>query len=85
MTPRATSIAAADPAIGGPVREGFGQIYATVRSLTGASVEQTRDFLAVGMLLTCLGAMRIIGPDAVDPEPWMTDLTRSLDGETTDL
>jgi AcrR family transcriptional regulator len=77
--------AAADPAIGGTVRECFGRIYSTVRELTGASPEQAREFFAMGMLLTCLGAMRIIGPGAVDPQPWMTDLIRSLDSETTDV
>lgn len=77
--------ASADPAIGGPVRDCFGRIYSTVRELTGASPEELREFLAMGMLLTCLGAMRIIGPDPVDPQPWMTDLIRSLDSETTDV
>lgn len=77
--------ASADPAIGGPVRDCFGRIYSTVRALTGASPRQARDFFAMGMLLTCLGAMRIIGPGAVAPDPWMTDLICSLDSETTDL
>ncbi len=63
-----------DPALGPTVRECFGRIYRTVRELTGAGEEEAREFLAHGMLLTVLGAMRIIGPEAVPPEPWMTDL-----------
>ncbi|MGX6601439.1 TetR/AcrR family transcriptional regulator [Micromonosporaceae bacterium Da 78-11] len=76
--------ASADPAIGEPVRACFGRQYATVRELTGASAEEVRDFFAMGMLLTCLGAMRIVGPDPVDPQPWMTDLIGSLASETTE-
>jgi hypothetical protein len=75
--------ASADPAIGEPVRQGFGRLYDTVRELTGCTVEEARDFFGIGMLLTCLGAMRVVGPDAVDPQPWMRDLISSLgDGES---
>jgi AcrR family transcriptional regulator len=70
--------ASADPAIGEPVREGFGQLYDTVRELTGCTAEEARDFFGAGMLLTCLGAMRVVGPDAVDPKPWMRDLIATL-------
>jgi AcrR family transcriptional regulator len=77
--------ASADEAIGRTVRDCFGRIYTTVRTLTGAGPEQARDFLAMGMLLTCLGAMRIIGPGAVAEQPWMTDLVRSLDSGSTDV
>ncbi|MEV0001501.1 TetR/AcrR family transcriptional regulator [Micromonospora sp. NPDC050980] len=66
--------ASADPAIGPVVRDRFGRIYRTVRDLTGASETEARDFLAKGMLLTCLGAMRVAGPDQVPREPWMIDL-----------
>lgn len=66
--------AGADPTIGPTVRECFGRIYRTVRELTGAGEDEARDFIAHGMLLTILGAMRIIGPDAVPLEPWMTEL-----------
>ena len=66
--------AGADPALGPTVRECFGRIYRTVRELTGAGQDEAREFLAVGMLLTVLGAMQIIGPDAVPHEPWMTEL-----------
>ena len=66
--------ASADPAIGEPVRACFGRLFETARELTGATAEEARDFFATGMLLTCLGAMRVLGPDPVPPQPWMTDL-----------
>ena len=66
--------AGSDPALGPTVRSCFGRIYHTVRDLTGAGEEEARDFLAHGMLLTVLGTMRIIGPDAVPHEPWMAEL-----------
>lgn len=71
--------ASEDPAIGGPVRACFGRLYEVVRSLTGVSAEQARDFFAAGMLLTCLGAMRVVGPDPVPQDPWMTDLLGTFD------
>jgi AcrR family transcriptional regulator len=70
--------AGADPAIGPVIRNCFGRIYATVQELTGASAEEIRDFLAIGMLLTVLGAMRVLGPDAVPAEGWMTEMINSL-------
>jgi AcrR family transcriptional regulator len=70
--------AGADPAIGPVVRECFGRIYATVRELTGASADEAREFLAIGMLLTVLGAMRVLGTDAVPAEPWMTEMLGGL-------
>jgi AcrR family transcriptional regulator len=66
--------AAGDPAIGDPVRACFGRLYEVVRELTGATAAEARDFFAVGMLLTCLGAMRVLGPDAVPPQPWSANL-----------
>jgi len=71
--------AGADPAIGPVVRACFGRIYTTVRDLTGASAVEVRDFLAFGMLLTVLGAMRVVGPDAVAPEGWVTEMIESLE------
>jgi AcrR family transcriptional regulator len=73
--------ASADPAIGEPVRRGFGQLYDTVRELTGCTAEEARDFFGIGMLLTCLGAMRVVGPEAVQPQPWMRDLISTLGSE----
>ena len=71
--------AAADPAIGPTVRDCFGRIYRTVRDLTGAGEHEAREFLATGMLLTVLGAMQILGPDAVPREPWMDEVLRDMD------
>ncbi len=70
--------AGSDPEIGPVVRECFGRVYTTVRELTGASVEEAWEFLANGMLLTVLGAMRAIGPGAV-PSPWTSELLGVLD------
>jgi AcrR family transcriptional regulator len=67
-----------DPVIGPVVRDRFGRIYALVRELTGADVGEARDFLAVGMLCTVLGALQVIGPGAVPAQPWMTDLVDSI-------
>lgn len=71
--------AGADPAIGPVVRDCFGRIYTTVQELTGASAEEVRDFLAIGMLLTVLGAMRVLGPDPAPAEGWMTEMIDSLE------
>jgi AcrR family transcriptional regulator len=77
--------ASADPAIGDPVRACFGRLYDAVRELTGATPVEARDFFAIGMLLTCLGAMRVVGPDPVARQPWMTELIDSLDSDKTDV
>ena len=70
--------AGADPVIGPVVRDCFGRIYAVVRELTGASPEEARQFLALGMLLSVLDAMQVIGPGAVPAEPWMTELVSTI-------
>ncbi len=60
------------------VRDCFGRIYRTVRVLTGASPEEARQFLAMGMLLSVLDALQVIGPGAVPAEPWMTELVSGV-------
>jgi AcrR family transcriptional regulator len=70
--------AGADPAIGPVVRDCFGRLYQVIRELTGVEAAEARDFLATGMLLTVLGAMRVVGPDAVPPAPWTTELLGDL-------
>lgn len=72
--------ASADPVIGAVVRRRFGRIYETVREVTGSAPDETRHFLAHGMLITVLAAMRVLGPDAVPPDPWMTELIESFPG-----
>ncbi len=70
--------AGADPVIGPVVRDCFGRIYDSVRELTGATPEEARQFLAMGMLLSVLDAMQVIGPGAVPAERWMTELVSSI-------
>ncbi|MBW6434815.1 TetR/AcrR family transcriptional regulator [Actinoplanes hulinensis] len=70
--------AGSDPGLGDAVRQCYGNMFMLVRELTGATAEQARDFFASGMLITVLGAMRVLGPDAVPPQPWMTDLLGTL-------
>ncbi|WP_327114809.1 TetR/AcrR family transcriptional regulator [Nocardia sp. NBC_01730] len=69
--------ASADPAIGDDVRARFGRIYALVRELTGAQESEARRFLATGMLLTVMSAMRVAGPDAV-PAVWAAEILADL-------
>jgi AcrR family transcriptional regulator len=70
--------AGADPVIGPVVRRCFGSIYTLVRELTGVSPEEGRQFIAMGMLLSVLDALQVIGPGAVPAEPWMTELVSSI-------
>jgi AcrR family transcriptional regulator len=69
--------AAGDPAIGDPVRARYGSIYRLIRELTGASAEDAERFLSVGMLLTVMAAMRVVGPDPV-PAEWADEITGAL-------
>lgn len=66
--------ASSDPEIGERVRECFGRLYTLVRELTGAEPREAANFIAVGMFLTIMGAMRVIGPEAVPQAPWMTEI-----------
>jgi AcrR family transcriptional regulator len=77
--------AGADPVIGPVVRRCFGRIYTTVRALTGASVDEAREFMAMGMLLSVLDALQIIGPGAAPAEPWMADLVSTIGLEKAKL
>lgn len=70
--------ASSDEDIGKVVRVRFGGIYTLIRELTGVDEREATDFLASGMLMTVLAAMRVIGPDAVPTEPWMAGLRDSL-------
>jgi hypothetical protein len=36
--------------------------------------------MAMGMLLSVLDALQVIGPDAVPADAWMTDLVGSIKG-----
>jgi AcrR family transcriptional regulator len=74
--------ACSDEVIATAVRRRFGGIYELIRELTAAPPDEVRMFLANGMLITVLASMRIIGPDAVSPEPWMTELINSFPHNT---
>jgi AcrR family transcriptional regulator len=67
-----------DPAIGPVVRRCFGRIFQLVRELTGASAEEAREFIAMGMLLSILDVLKVIGPGAVPAETWMTELVSTI-------
>jgi AcrR family transcriptional regulator len=67
-----------DPVIGPAVRDCLGRIHHTIKELTGADEAGTSGVLATGMLLAVLCAMRVVGPDAVTAEPWMTALVGRL-------
>jgi len=69
--------AGADPEIGDVSRKRFGQIHQLIRDLTGASAEETRQFLATGMLLTVMTAMQVAGPDRI-PLPWADELLGTM-------
>ena len=72
--------AGSDPAIGPVVRACFGRIYTAVREITRVSADEAREFMAMGMLLSVLDALQVIGPGAVPAEPWMADLVGSIKG-----
>jgi AcrR family transcriptional regulator len=66
--------ASGDPEIGEVVRACFGGLYELIRELTGAEPREAADFMAIGMLMTILGALRVVGPEAVPPTPWMAEV-----------
>lgn len=70
--------AGVDPEIGEVVRERYGRLWTTIDELTGAPLEERRNFLAIGMLLTVLAAMRVVGPGAVEQQPWTRELLGSF-------
>jgi AcrR family transcriptional regulator len=67
-------VAAADPALGPEMRRCMTSIYRLMRELSGADAEQARDFLARGMLINTLVALRM--PDHVDEDPAAAELVR---------
>lgn len=69
--------ASSDPVIGDEIRNRFGRICHLIRDLTGAPPEQTRRFIASGMLLTVMTAMQVVGPGAV-PAEWADELLETF-------
>ena len=72
--------ASSDPAIGDQVRTRFGRIYHMVHEVSGAPMLQCRQFMASGMLLTVMAAMRVVGPDAV-PTDWAPEVMDNFEEE----
>ena len=72
--------ASSDPEIGEMVRGCLGRIYELVRELTCAEPRAAADFVGTGIFLTVLASMRVIGPEAVDPKPWMSEVIAAYDG-----
>ncbi|MFL6126352.1 TetR/AcrR family transcriptional regulator [Actinophytocola sp.] len=70
--------AGGDPEIGESVRGCLGRIYELVRELTGADPREAADFVSTGIFLTVLSSVRVIGPDAVSAQPWMTDIQQAF-------
>src|SRR6266496_3382695 len=62
--------ASEDPDIRRVVREGFGDLVAYVRRVSGADWPELWQFFATGMLLNVLSSMQVND----NPEPWMSDL-----------
>ena len=62
--------ASEDPEIRRVVREGFGDLVAYVRRVSGAEWPEIWAFFSTGMLLNVLASMHF----TVDPEPWMREL-----------
>ncbi|NKY58597.1 TetR/AcrR family transcriptional regulator [Nocardia flavorosea] len=69
--------AAGNPDIGPVIRDRYGRIYHLIRELTGAPVAESRRFLATGMLLTVMAALRVTGPDAIAAD-WAEDMLTDL-------
>jgi AcrR family transcriptional regulator len=61
----AYAAAVADEDVRAATRRGFGRLWDEMLALTGVSVEQSRDFMAIGMLLNVAAAMGV-GVDCPD-------------------
>jgi AcrR family transcriptional regulator len=70
--------ASEDPDIRRVVREGFGDLVAYVRRVSGADWPATWQFFASGMLLNVLASMQV----TESPEPWMSELLAGGGKET---
>lgn len=71
-------VAAADPALGPSMRRCLLDIYGLVQELTGADGLQVRDFLAHGMLINTMVALRM--PEHLDEDPAIVELMRDCLG-----
>ena len=71
-------VAGHEPAIGAAARDGFLELYALLRDEAGFDAERSRSFLADGMLINTLIAIRM--PDAAGDVPAAQELLRSCFG-----
>jgi AcrR family transcriptional regulator len=70
---QAYAAAAEDPEIRTAVREGFGDLVAYAKRVSGAEGPVIWQFFSTGMLLNVLASMHVND----NPEPWMTELLES--------
>src|SRR5258705_1287660 len=70
--------ASEDPDIRRVVREGFGDLVAYARRVSGADWPAVWQFFASGMLLNVLSSMQV----TENPEPWMSELLAGCGPET---
>lgn len=68
-------VAAADPALGPAMRACLLSVYRLIQELTGATAEETGNFLARGMLINTLVALEI--PEHLDEDPAAAELLLS--------
>lgn len=69
-------MAAGDPALGPTMRRCFTDVHDLVVELTGADPDQARDFVAHGMLINTMVALRM--PDHVEDDPEVARLVASV-------
>lgn len=68
-----------DPQLGPAVRNCLVRTYRLVRELTGATPEESRDFVAAGLLVNTLITLQL--PEAAGGDPYAAELVQSvLDG-----
>jgi AcrR family transcriptional regulator len=66
----------ADPELGPAMREAMLQTVRQIREITGATIEETRDFLAMGMLINTLVSLQL--PEYAGDDPDAAALIRCV-------
>lgn len=70
------------PAIGAQARSTMSAIYTQIRTRTGCTPEKAREFIAQGMLINTMLAMR--APEHFDEDPALAELSACVFGGTLD-
>ncbi|WP_097211148.1 TetR/AcrR family transcriptional regulator [Rhodococcus sp. OK270] len=70
------------PEIGAQARAAMSEIYTQIRTRTGCTPEEAREFIAKGMLLNVLLAMQ--APEHFDEDPALAELSECAFGQTLD-